>query len=98
MKRITLTLSIVLVVGLAACGGASDRSAQIASETGASSCTATDYQIISRLDNSKARIYDCTINGVDKCVTEQNGIASDETATVKILFANALSGGKPSCI
>ena len=98
MRRIAaLGAAFAAAFAVAGCGGESDRSSAIASETGASSCTATDYQIINRLDNTKARIYDCFINGAEKCVTEENGIANDETATAKILFASSLSGGKPDC-
>ncbi len=96
MKHLIVPAAIG-VLALAGCGGSSDRSSAIAAEIGAVSCTATDYQIINRFDNSKTRIYDCFMHGGEKCVTEANGIASDQTATVKLLFANTLSGGKPAC-
>ena len=89
---------LVAVAALAAgCGGSGDRSSAIADEIGATSCTATQYGIVSRIDNSKTQIYDCFLNGDEKCVTEENGIVSDQTAVVKLLFANTLSGGKPDC-
>jgi hypothetical protein len=99
MKRLIVCLALLVTLGLTGCGGSSnvDRSDAIAQEIHADECVATDYQIIRRTDNSKARIYDCLVNGVEKCVTEENGIASDQTAIVRLLFANALSGGKPVC-
>ncbi len=97
-----VVIPILLVVGvvfaLSRCGGAGDQSAQIAAKIGAASCTAESYEVISRLDNSKTRIYDCTLNGKRLCVSEQNGIASDQTAVVRLLFANALGSARPSCL
>lgn len=53
----------------------------------------------SRLDGSKQIVYDCVMpSGATKCVTESGGIASDETAVVRLLFSNSLSGGKPTCV
>lgn len=75
---------------------ASDQSSAIVALTGASSCTQELYWI--RLGGSKATIYDCTINGATKCVTFQNGIASDSTAEVKLAFEDALGSTRPTCI
>jgi hypothetical protein len=94
-------LAAVVALLASGCGAidslTGDDSAKIASATGASQCTGTDYDITNRLDSSKARIYDCTIDGVEKCVTYENGIARDETETSKLLFAQNLSGGRPDC-
>lgn len=76
-----------------------DQSARVAAEANASTCTDTGYYVISRLDDSKQVIYDCAFaSSADKCVIEQGGIASDATAEVKLLFATALGGAKPSCL
>lgn len=91
---------VVATLALAGCGSGTpaDHSASIADSITARSCTATGYEITFRTDNSKTRIYDCTmLNGAEKCVVEQNGLVTDETALAKILFQNELSGGKPLC-
>jgi hypothetical protein len=76
-----------------------DRSAAIQANVGADSCTISGYFIQSKLDGSKQTIYDCLMpSGSYKCVTENGGIDSDSTAVVRLLFANTLSGGKPTCI
>lgn len=96
---IRLALFAALVALGAGCGGAADRSAQIADSIGSKSCEQTDYYIQSKLDGSKATIYDCvSFVGVRKCVTEQAGIIHDSTETVKLLFADTLSGGRPDCV
>jgi hypothetical protein len=99
--RTTILLALAaLAVAAAGCGASSsDRSSQIAAEIGSgASCTATRYAVIRRAEHTKTRIYDCDSAGKRMCVTEENGIASDQTALVRILFANALSGGKPGCL
>lgn len=75
-----------------------DESARVASASGATSCSATFYAVTNRLDGSKARIYDCFVKGRERCVTYENGIASDSTETVRLVFATTLGSGKPSCL
>lgn len=86
-----------VVAALAGCGGSGDRSAQIASETGASSCEQTSYELINRLDGTKPRIYDCVIDGAEKCVTEESGLTQDVTVEARLLFKATLSGDAPAC-
>ena len=79
-------------------GGPSDKSSQIAGLIGAEACSAEQYEIISKLDHTKTQIYDCVTNGKEMCVTYQNGIASDDTVEVKLLFSNTLGDSRPVCI
>jgi hypothetical protein len=79
-------------------GSPVDRSAEIAKQIGADSCDQSGYEIRNRLDGSKSVIYDCDVEGRMKCVTEDGGIPSDSTATVKLLFADALGTAKPYCL
>lgn len=90
--------AVAAVVAFAGCGGPADHSARIADAIAAKSCTATDYEISNKLDGSKERIYDCVqFGGTRRCVTESGGIVSDATATVRLLFSDTLSGGRPGC-
>lgn len=86
------------LVFVAGCGGTGDQSDSIAQKIGASSCTAESYEVISRIDNHHSRIYDCVVNGNELCVTEQNGIASNATAEVRLLFSNTLGADVPACL
>jgi hypothetical protein len=95
--RLPLLAAAVIASLIAGCGGSSDRSTEIASATGAASCAATDYELQNRIDRSKARIYNCWIGGIEKCVTEQNGIDQDVTTEAKLLFSTQLSAGAPDC-
>lgn len=70
----------------------------VAATIGASSCDNSGYQVLSRFDGSKATIYDCTIGSRMRCVTYENGIATDATETVRLLFANTLGSSKPNCL
>lgn len=105
-----VTAAAVALVAVG-CGGQKDRSSEIAAKIHADSCKATRYAIVSRIDKSKTTIYDCTVdntstdaNGAQTfgskriCVTEENGIAHDATAEVRILFANVLGDARPSCL
>lgn len=74
-----------------------DLSGEIAVQTGADSCDQTGYTIVSKLNGSETPIYDCVIDGKDLCVTEENGVVSDSTATARLLFASVLAGSKPGC-
>jgi hypothetical protein len=92
-------LAALAVLALLAAGcGSGDRASKIAQETGASACTRTSVGLKNRLDGTKTPIYDCTIDGASKCVVEEGGIARDVTATVRILFADTLSGTRPACL
>jgi hypothetical protein len=92
---------LVIVFGSRKSHGAlADQSAQVAAVANATSCTDTGYYLQSKLDGSKEVIYDCAIPGSvwNQCVTEQGGIASNATEEVRLLFANALGGQRPSCL
>lgn len=90
--------AIVLGRTLLSDDGEKDRSSEVAVLAGASSCSATAYMVTNRVDDSKTRIYDCTISGRLRCVTYENGIANDSTAVVRVLFASTLGASKPSCV
>lgn len=94
--KAALVIAALAAVAAGCGGGQSDRSTQIGAEIHGT-CTATSYEIIGKLDHSKARIYDCMRNGKRICVTEENGFASDQTQLAKILFQDNLSGGRPGC-
>lgn len=70
----------------------------IATIIGVDYCDNSGYQIVSRLDGSKSTIYDCTTGARTRCVTYENGIATNQTVTVRLLFADTLGSGKPRCI
>jgi hypothetical protein len=100
--RIVSLIAALLLLAVSGCAadsltGGGDKSEEIAQATGAESCTQTEYVLTSKLDNSSAPVYDCIIDGADKCVTYEGGIARDETALAKILFDQNLSGGRPEC-
>ncbi len=97
IRRSALLLLATSSTALAAgCGGATDRSAEIGAAINGT-CTATSYEIIHRLDNTKSRIYDCYVGNKEMCVIEENGITSDQTAVAHLLFQSALDGNEPSC-
>jgi hypothetical protein len=102
LQRMILILGLIgvaiYVVPQLNLGGAVDHSTSIATAIGASSCSASSFEVTSKLDGSKARIYDCVMNdGTEKCVTREGGINQDRTAIVRLLFQSTLSGGRPSC-
>lgn len=72
--------------------------ATVAARAGAESCAATPYGLKNRVDGTTARIYDCTSGGVRRCVTYENGVATDQTAAVRVVYATALGGARPSCL
>lgn len=75
-----------------------DRSAAAAAASGAESCTASGYAIVSRLTNAKRQIYDCEFRYGPKCVTYEDGVASDSTPEVRLLFSSVLGSSKPLCL
>jgi hypothetical protein len=91
---------VVAVLSGCGSGGSSDQSTAIANQIGGgASCYESQYEITNRIDNSKTPIYVCTAAAAKPiCVTYENGIASDVTAEVRLLFANTLGSSKPSCI
>jgi hypothetical protein len=99
MKATIIVVLAVLALTLAACGGSSqsDQSAKIGKEIGGD-CTATNYLIVYKAEKRQARIYDCWVNTKRLCVTEENGIPSDQTATARLVYADALGGKKPACL
>lgn len=93
---VAVVIAVAVVVHLQGHAGASPST--VATQIGADYCDTSGYQVISRLDDSKATIYDCTTGSKTRCVTYENGIATDATETVRVLFADTLGSGKPSCI
>jgi len=89
-------LALALVSG---CGGSSTSSSDVATAAGAQSCDQSGYGITSQITNKTQPIFDCSFSdGSAKCVTYANGIASNSTAMVRLLFQNKLGSGKPSCL
>jgi len=95
VRGIALFAAVVAVAGCG--GGKADESAVIGRQIGGT-CTRSRYQVISHLTNTKETIYNCFNGGGMKCVTYQNGIATDSTALVRLLFANVLGSVKPTCL
>lgn len=95
---VTLTLTTLILA--AGCGAAPDRSSAIASKIGpAATCSATDYEITLRIDNSKERIYSCTNGaGSTDCYVEDGGLVQKDTETVRLLWTNVVGSAKPDCI
>lgn len=79
-------------------GPAPDQSAKVAAQSGADYCSDTGYAIVSKLSNVKTAIYDCQFAGRSKCVTYENGLTSDQTDVVRLLFTSVLGSSKPSCL
>lgn len=106
-RPILIAAGVLVLIALAALrldlvqmpGHSPNRSASIATSIGAYSCSRTNYEITNRLDGSKTTVYDCVMaDGVtEKCVTEENGLVHDQTATVKLLFTNTLGSSRPTC-
>jgi hypothetical protein len=71
---------------------------RVTSEAAADHCDNSGYYEESQITGAKQTIYDCSINGKMKCVTENGGIASDSTEEVRLLFQSALGARKPSCL
>ena len=76
----------------------SDNSSEVAAQSGALSCSRSDYYLQSRLDGSKETIYDCQFPRRMRCVSEQGGVTSDITEEVRLLFSSTLGASKPNCI
>jgi hypothetical protein len=102
VRRIVIAVAAVVAAGWGihhfTSSSSPDKSSLIASQTGASDCYSSGYQIISRLDRSKTDIYNCDIAGKWKCVTLENGLDHDVTVEVRLLWAGTLGGDKPDCI
>jgi hypothetical protein len=91
-------LVILAALALTGCGGESGTDpADLAARIGASKCEQTNYTIESNLTGDKTIIYSCYRDYQNICVTEENDIARDETATVTALFADAFVADKPVC-
>lgn len=92
----------LMAVLLAACGSShgSDQSAQIQAKLGSNAtCYESQYQIENRLDGSKQPVYVCETPGSKViCATWSDGIASNVTAEVRILFQSTLGQEKPACV
>jgi hypothetical protein len=96
-------LGIVFALHLNRSSSHSDSSAEVAALVGADSCSNSGYGFVSQITNKQTTIYDCAFASVGgfkggmECVTYENGIATNDTDEVKLVFANALNG-KPACI
>jgi len=86
---------------LAGCGGSHVSQAnpdKLAGAINAAWCDDSGYYLIGA-GGSKAELYDCNMqDGSYKCVTEENGVASDVTAERKLSFASTLGSDKPTCV
>lgn len=101
--KVLMILAVISIVfggayALTHRSGPSDQSSTVATTIGAQYCDSSGFQIISKLDDSKATIYNCDLDNKTICVTYEHGIATDETAEVKLLFANTLGSDQPDCI
>lgn len=84
---------------MAACGGTGISSDVLAQTVGAVSCSPEHYELVDRLDGSKARLYSCDMGyGRMICVTYEGGIARNVTAESRLLWADTLGSAKPSCL
>ena len=77
---------------------ASTSPSSVAALAGARYCDDSGYYVKSRLDGSQETIYDCQFGQQMRCVTVSGGIATNATATVRLLFTSTLSASKPTCI
>jgi hypothetical protein len=93
----------VVALALVACGGTSIAKtdpSSLASEIGASSCSDSGFYIESKLDHSKAEVYDCQrASGGHQCVTKEGGLAHDVTVEFKLLMQQTITdeSSKPVC-
>jgi hypothetical protein len=70
----------------------------LATQIGATNCADSGYYINRYTDGKKLTIYDCGMpSGRELCVTEEGGIATNATETVRLLFRKTF-GAKPSCL
>jgi hypothetical protein len=91
--------AIALIASACGASATADQSTKVAAAANARSCNDSGYYVQSKLNGDKSVIYNCTmLNDNVRCVTYEGGIASDSTETVKLLWANVLSGAKPDCI
>lgn len=91
--------ALVAVVALSGCGSSDPNPDKLAENIGAESCEQTTFYVESKLNGDKTRIYDCYFREVARyrCVTESGNVATDETDTVKALFADTFETDKPRC-
>jgi len=91
-------LAAVLIAGKALAGGSHQLTpVSVATLAGASSCDESGYTVRNRLDGSTQTIYDCLVRQRARCVTVSDGIASDSTLEVRLLFRNTLGATRPAC-
>ena len=105
MKRLGLLRWAAGVCGLftfalvSGCGSGGPSPSDVATAAAATSCNLSAYAIVSQLTGKQEAIFDCTFpDGSVKCVTYANGIATDSTEAVRLLFANKLGPGRPPCL
>jgi len=96
-KKLWAILLAALALLAAGCGGSGITADKVATDSGASACEDSGYLIVYRADQSKHRVWDCTIHGHPVCVTDENGVASNVTAAARLIFADSLNG-KPGCL
>ena len=69
----------------------------VAAAAQAKACFSSGYSLRNGLTGANETIFDCSFaDGFVRCVTDVGGIATDATANVQVLFANA--SGKPPCL
>lgn len=69
----------------------------VAAAAQATGCFSSGYSLRNSLTGANETVFDCSFaNGFVKCVIYAGGIASDATANVQAVFANA--SGKPPCL
>lgn len=100
-----LLIAAALVV--AGCGGGTPAAAPevsaVVSSSGAASCDDSGFYLIEKATGAHAEIYDChfaaqgSFGANEECVTYTNGVASDATSEVRLVFSTALNG-KPPCL
>lgn len=91
--------ALLLAFLVSACGSQAPSPSKIAEVAAATTCDNSGFYIESQLTGKKSTVYDCRFpSKMPECVTYSSGIASDATADVELLFANALNRTKPRCL
>src|SRR5262245_25717783 len=102
MNRALRFTLLGLAVVVAGCGGDSVSASDVARAASANACTESDYSIESKIFvgggvTIEQVVYSCIYPGkVIRCVTFRDGMTTDETDTVRLVFENATRHGHPS--
>lgn len=96
-KKLALVSIAVVAATGAGCASKSEPST-VADKAGASSCEDSTYWMQSRFPANapKEYIYNCVVNGKERCVVLLNGVARDATEEVRFTFEDAYQ--KPECV